>query len=106
MKTIPALELLSAPFEASLDGVMVIDDDDRIIYANPAACAITGAQLDELLGRDAMSYMPPHERESFQQLVASKQPGSMLRGSMTMLRPTGDELHVDYTAVPIVVDGR
>ena len=42
MQSDPSLATISAPFEASLEAVIVIDEDDRIVYANPAACRITG----------------------------------------------------------------
>ncbi len=42
----PTLAKLSKPFEAALDAVIVVDEQDHVVYANQAACRITGFPLD------------------------------------------------------------
>jgi len=59
MRGYPTLAKLSRPFEASQDAVILVDEDERIVYANPAASRITGYGPHQLLGRDAYGAMPP-----------------------------------------------
>jgi PAS domain S-box-containing protein len=40
-------------FEASIDGLIIIDQDNRVVEANPAACQIHGCTREELLGGSA-----------------------------------------------------
>ncbi|MDP2401892.1 MAG: histidine kinase dimerization/phospho-acceptor domain-containing protein, partial [Actinomycetota bacterium] len=40
-----------AILEGASDGLVVFAPDDRITYANPAACALLGSDPDELIGR-------------------------------------------------------
>ncbi|HKV57179.1 MAG TPA: PAS domain S-box protein, partial [Ktedonobacteraceae bacterium] len=42
-------------FEASIDGLLIIDQDNHIVEANPATCQIHGYTREELLGRSASS---------------------------------------------------
>ncbi len=105
-----SLATLSAPFEASLEAVIVIDEDDRIVYANPAACRITGYRLDELLGSDAYGAMPPPAREAvheaIQQHDATQPPGTIMRGGSVLKRPDGEEFEIEYAAALLMLDGR
>jgi diguanylate cyclase (GGDEF)-like protein/PAS domain S-box-containing protein len=45
------MRLLSMAVEKSLNGIVITDSKQRILYANPAYEAITGYRLDEVLGR-------------------------------------------------------
>ncbi len=109
MQSYPALAALSRPFEASLDALIVIDEDDRIVHANPAACRITGYRLDELLGRDANEAMPPQVRKAHLEAVkehAAKAPGTIMRGASVLVRADGEQFEIEYTAAPFMIDGR
>ncbi len=105
-----SLATLSAPFEASLEAVIVIDEVDRIVYANPAACRITGYRLDELLGADAYATMPPQAREAMHEAIrrheATQAPGTIMRGSSVLTRPDGEEFEIEYTAALLMLNGR
>ncbi len=105
-----SLATLSAPFEASSEAVIVIDENDRILYANPAASRITGYQLDELLGSDAYRAMPPRAREAMYEAIrqhdATQPLGTIMRGASVLARREGGEFEIEYAAAPMVVDGR
>src|SRR5207245_11739844 len=64
MRAYPTLAKLSRPFEASLDAVILVDEDERIVYANPAGSRITGYGPHELMGRDSYEAMPHHACEA------------------------------------------
>lgn len=109
MQDSPSVETLSRPFEASLDAALVIDESDHIVYANPAACRITGYKLDEVLGRDAYAAMPSYARDALRNAIrdheATKEPGTILRGTSVLARPDGEEFEIEFTAVPLMLDG-
>ena len=110
IQSYPSLAALSAPFEASLEAVIVIDEDDRIIYANPAACGITGYRLDELLGADAYRPMPPDARAALQAAIthhdATQPPGTILHGTSAMMRPDGEDYEIEFAAALLMLNGR
>src|SRR3989449_11462757 len=111
MRAYPTLAKLSRPFEASLDAVILVDEDERIVYANPAASRITGYGPHQLLGRDAYGAMPPHAREALRQAIQAhkatkKEPGVPLSGTSVLVRPDGEEFEIEFTAGPLVVHGR
>jgi len=111
MRAYPTLAKLSRPFEASLDAVILVDEDERIVYANPAASRITGYGPHELLGRDAYGAMPPHARDALRTAIKNhkatkKEPGVPLRGTSALVRPDGEEFEIEFTAVPLALDGR
>ncbi len=109
MQDSSSVETLSRPFEASLDAALVIDESDHIVYANPAACRISGYRLDELLGRDAYAAMPPYARDTLRNAIrdheATKEAGTILRGTSVLARPDGEEFEIEFTAVPLLLDG-
>jgi len=111
MRGYPTLAKLSRPFEASLDAVILVDEDERIVYANPAASRITGYGPHQLLGRDAYGAMPPHAREALRQAIQAhkatkKEPGVPLSGTSVLVRPDSKEIEIEFTAVPLALDGR
>lgn len=105
-----SLATLSAPLEASAEAVIVIDETDRIVYANPAACQITGYRLVELLGADAYAAMPPRAREAMHDAIrqhdATRPPGTIMRGGSVLRRPNGEEFEIEYAAALLMLDGR
>src|SRR2546430_8503884 len=111
MRGYPTLAKLSRPFEASQDAVILVDEDERIVYANPAASRITGYGPHELLGRDAYEAMPPHAREALRQAIQAhkatkKEPGVPLSGTSVLVRPDSKEIEIEFTAVAPAADGR
>jgi len=44
------LGVVAAMVKASLDGVIVLDSDRRVVYAGPAYCELFGYPLDRLPG--------------------------------------------------------
>ncbi len=110
IQSYPSLATLSGPFEASLDAVIVVDENDKILYANPAACQITGRRLDEVLGRYAYENMPAHAQktlhEGIEKHIASKAFGTIMRGATALVTSDGRQLEIDYAAAAFIVDGR
>ena len=55
------LSLLKAIFAAMEQGIVFIDDQNRVVYCNPAAERIRNIRLEEILGRSVLEF---HPRES------------------------------------------
>lgn len=51
-------EVYQAAVENSLDGVLITIPDGRILYANPAACALLGATQEEIIQRGRQGFTP------------------------------------------------
>jgi len=105
----PTLAKLSKPFEAALDAVIVVDEQDHVVYANQAACRITGFPLDEILGQSSWSCVPPHAREAHLKAIEehkSKKAFAIMRGSSVLKRADGKEFEIEFTAAPLLIDRR
>src|SRR5437762_13444523 len=55
------IEALTSLLEASLDGILIVDDNRRYVYANPTACRILGYSLEEMVDRDFLMNFPERE---------------------------------------------
>ncbi|OLC30825.1 MAG: hypothetical protein AUH31_03850 [Armatimonadetes bacterium 13_1_40CM_64_14] len=105
----PTLAKLSKPFEAALDAVIVVDEQDHVVYANQAACRITGFPLDEILGQSSWACVPPHAREAHLKAIEehkAKKAFGIMRGSSVLKRADGKEFEIEYTAAPLLIDRR
>ncbi|HUL36322.1 MAG TPA: PAS domain-containing protein, partial [Thermodesulfobacteriota bacterium] len=58
-------------------GVVFIDDQNRIAYCNPAAEKIRGIKLDEVMGKSVLEYHPFKAREKVAQMIAELKCGRM-----------------------------
>ncbi|MEX1158702.1 MAG: PAS domain S-box protein, partial [Thermomicrobiales bacterium] len=100
------LDVLASVMDASLDGIVVIDANQRYLYVNPAASRILGYPAGELIGRDFLINFAPRQHERmrafFEQTVVGK-PG---RHDSTILLPTGEEREIEYTDTLFEADGR
>ena len=99
-------EGLARLMEASLDGVVVVDADRRYLYANPAACAILGYSLEELLGQDFLRNFPVRHHQAVLEAFSSLLEGESGRWSSIVVRPNGEERECDAARMGFVVDGR
>jgi len=110
MITRGSLGSAALPFEASMEAMILIDEQDRIIYANPAACRITGYTLEQLIGADAYGSVPPEARGVLRQAMAEHKtlqpPGAIMRGTFVLTRADGEDYDAEFTAVGLVLDAR
>jgi PAS domain S-box-containing protein len=87
---------------------ILIHQDGRIVYANPAALHLFGASAAaELLGRQAFELIHPDDHELIRSRIASNLAGqhSPLH-EICILRLDGRAVHVESTAVMTDFDGR
>ena len=91
------IDVLAALVRASPDGIIVLDTDRRFVYANPAACELLGHPLDELLGRDFLTFVPERERQTSEAILASARRGKSRTVEAVAYRPDGSERDVEVT---------
>ena len=58
------LDVVAAMVKASLDGVIVLDSDRRVVYASPAYCELFGYTLDRLLGNNPLPLVAERDRQT------------------------------------------
>ena len=99
--------LYRALAEAASDAI-VISQDLRIVFANPAAARLAGlASVNDLLGRPVMDFIAPEARElarQRQQELAAGRPAPMVE--TRYLRADGTEFDVEVSSAPFVLNGR
>lgn len=64
-----AIESLNEYFEASGEGIFVVDQQRKLIYVNGAAEAITGFAKDALLGTDICQLLPELQDSAIQEVM-------------------------------------
>jgi PAS domain S-box-containing protein len=107
LRTMPndiGIEVLEHLLEASLDGILVVDRERKVRYANDAMGDITGVPRTEMLGTDFLEMVAEDARQQmldyFSTTVAG-QPG--YRGSV-LRRPTGERRDIEYSNMLLVSD--
>ena len=67
-----ALAFRKAMEDSLLTGLRARDRDGRIVYVNPAFCAMVGFGADELLQAEAPPYWPPEQAAGYQRRQAER----------------------------------
>ena len=91
----------AAIVEASREGVLEINSDGSILYANPMALRLLGHEMEELRGRDYRELIgaPENEQRDVNRLGYTT---DMLRGIGAMLRCKGGRHRpIEYRMVPM-----
>ncbi len=99
-------------FESANDGIVTIDEEQRIVMANPAAARMFGWQLAELVGSPLERLLPERHRAAHASHVrqfgqgdgAARHVGE--RPALSGLRANGDEFPVEVTISQLNVDDR
>lgn len=66
-------KLLHAIIENAIDGIITIDERGRIESINPAACALFGYTIEDVLGRNVSMLMPQPDRGQHDEYLARYQ---------------------------------
>lgn len=102
--------LKAAMMEASLDSIVTLDHEGRIIEVNPAAVRIFGLERRDAIGGPfAERFLPELARAAFQRLLdRSRREGLEHhgRGELTALRANGSEIPVEISIVPIDLESQ
>ena len=95
--------LLRAIFDGSLDAMVLMDGERRIVEANAAACELVGFPREHLIGRCTDELVPPGDDAvgGFRTFLEQGQ----ARGQFTLHRPDGATRVVEHSAVANVTPG-
>jgi PAS domain S-box-containing protein len=99
------LEAMVPFFEASLDGIVVVDRNRRYIYVNPAAEAIFGESAEELRGQDFLRTFPERMHANILAYFGKTISGTPGLWEITIVRPDGEERDVQFSNLEFDLDG-
>jgi diguanylate cyclase (GGDEF)-like protein/PAS domain S-box-containing protein len=92
----------AAVFEATQDGVLILDDERRVVAANASFETITGHVGSELLGTEPyLLHSGLQRQKNFHELEASVEAGERWRGEIRSRRRDGTELPLLLSVVPV-----
>ena len=100
------LDVLDAWFSALADGVLVLDSDHRIVYANPAYCGLFGFQPDRLLGRDLLRFVPERHQQTALKHWVDVRDGRSEPVLGVFTRADGSELEFEVRGTVLDLQGR
>jgi len=100
------LDVLATMVRASADGIIVLDGDHRVVYANPAACRLHGYPRDGLVGHDFLTFVSEHDRQSALTLFANARDGKSATVPGIAYRPQGSQLDVEATAAGLALPSK
>jgi PAS domain S-box-containing protein len=100
----------STLFEASLDGIVVMDTECRYLYVNPAASRMVGYSAEEASQRNLFMDAAPRWREVIEAKIAEEKAKGEIhpphQGVGYLIRSNGEEFEIEYVEAPIVIEGR
>lgn len=97
-------QLFRSVFEATLDALILADDEGTYHEVNQAACELLGRERDELVGITVADIAPPgYDVEAAWQAFLDQ---GELRGEFPVVRPDGETRVADFAATANVSPGR
>jgi len=89
--------------ELAPDGIVVTDDEGKIVFANPALARIVGAaEASSLIGRNSLDFLPPEDQPNAERRVAQLMSGQSTPWIVTRaIRLDGGTIHVERAGVPL-----
>ena len=102
-----ALRVQATALRSAANGVVITDRTGTITWVNPAACAITGYGVDELVGKHTRTLKSGrHPPEFYAELWRTVLSGETWSGTIVNRRKDGTTYHEEQTIAPVVgVDG-
>ena len=94
--------LQATALESAVNGIMIIDKDGKINWANSALVKMTGYSLDELIGKSPMFIrkVSPDDGE-YEKLWRAVKKGIPWHGEVSNMRKDGDEFIAEMTITPV-----
>ncbi len=106
MRTEEQLRIQTVALEAAASGIIITDRNGSIRWANPAASAMSGYALDELIGSNPRLLKSGQHSESFyRDLWSTVVAGKTWRGAIINRRKDGSLYHEEQTIAPVTTDG-
>ncbi len=98
-RNLHSLEMSSAVFEHTMDGVLITNADNRIMHVNAAFSDITGYQPKEVVGKDPKFLKSgTHDKHFYQQMWAQLTQKGNWQGEITNRKKNG-EIYIEWLSV-------
>ncbi len=97
-----SLDSLSEYFEASSEGVFVVDKDGKLIYVNGTAERLTGFARDALLGTNVSEHMPEEDGKTIAAVMDLVFDGNNIKPHDMQLRTTSEFVTVCVTTSTVL----
>ncbi len=92
--------------ETMAEGIVVDDAQGFYTYVNPAAAAILGRPVQELVGLHSTAVVPPDQRPVVEAANERRRQGLVDRYELVVMRPDGTRLPILVSGSPLVEGGR
>jgi PAS domain S-box-containing protein len=97
------IESLKEHFDASADGVVVLDESGHILFVNGAAESITGFARDGLVGSQLIDLVPPEQRAPVEEVIRSVLGGTNLEAfDLDLSTTSGEPICVSVTTSTVL----
>ena len=94
------LSILKSIFASVEQGILFIDDQNRIIYCNPAAEKIRNIKLDQILGQSILECHPQKARPKVLQIISEVRSGKVRGRHLMNIEMVGRKFYDNtYSAV-------
>ncbi len=94
-------------FSISPDGIVLLDNDDCILEANPAFLALFGYELDEVIGQPINQLIvDPAFHQEASELSRRALNAEIVRREALRCRKNGDLINVEIFGTPLMLDDR
>ena len=91
--------------DASPDGILIVDDD-RIAFVNPAAVSLFGAHdAAQVIGRSIVDCLDADGSDGLRNRLLRARMGEVAPFEARIVRPDGTPLDVSVTAAPLPIEG-
>ena len=91
-----------ALFENVGEGIVLVDAEERIVSANPAAETIFGVSPGDLAGRDLQEFVTPERDAALRKETRLRQAGQESIYETEITRPDGEERNLLVTSSPLL----
>lgn len=103
-RNLQSLEMSSAVFEHTMDGVLITDSDNRIMHVNDAFIDITGYQPSDVIGKDPkLLRSGTHEKHFYHQIWESLTTEGYWQGEITNRKKNG-EIYIEWLSINAIKD--
>lgn len=87
--------------EEQADGIWIIDENARTLYANSAMGEILGTAAEEMMGKSSFSYLYPEDEPAAQRLFEAKRLGKNSPFRFRLRRKDGRAIWVEVQGTPM-----
>ncbi len=88
-------QLYRGVFSSATDGLLLVDEEDRIVQANPAACRMHGWEPGHLEGLSMLELIAPASRHLYQAFKARQEADGVFRADALHERKDGSVIEVE-----------